>query len=66
MTTQPMTELLGDDALALVVTTPKGRKRRRVYLTLTAAETAAQRARNSGNEASVLLVRLQPVAEIVQ
>ncbi|MFD2674808.1 hypothetical protein [Gulosibacter bifidus] len=51
-------------ALAVVVETPHGRVRRRLYLSLKAAENAARRARDAGHSATVLLVELNTVGEV--
>jgi hypothetical protein len=48
------------DALVVVVRV-NGHDRRRVYLTLGSATAAAERARERGQDASVVLCRLQPV-----
>ncbi|MEO7980340.1 MAG: hypothetical protein ABI807_05560 [Sporichthyaceae bacterium] len=50
-----------DGALVVVVCTSAGRYRRRVFLTLASAERSAERAREAGHEASVVLARLVPV-----
>lgn len=53
-----------DGAYAVVVELNRDRYRRKLFLTLGAAERAAKRARSAGHDAEVLLVRLQPVAPI--
>lgn len=46
---------------ALAVETGNGRYRRRLFLTLAAAENAVERARDRGQYAEIILVRLVPV-----
>lgn len=46
---------------ALAVETGAGRYRRRLFLTLAAAENAVSRARERGQYAEIILVRLVPV-----
>jgi len=48
-------------ALVAVVDTPHGTPRRRVFLTLAAAEKCVLRARMNGHEASFVLCKLVPV-----
>lgn len=48
-------------ALCLVVTTPAGRYRRRIFLTVGAAEKAAERATDAGHVAEIVLCRLDPI-----
>lgn len=55
-----------DGAFAVVVRTPSGGYRRRVWLTLAPAERAVERAHEQGLEASVVLVRLQPILTVGQ
>lgn len=50
---------------ALAVETGSGRYRRRLFLTLSAAENAVRRARERGQYAEVILVRVVPV-EVVE
>ncbi|WP_369055945.1 hypothetical protein [Kineococcus terrestris] len=49
------------DALVLVVLTGDGRCRRTTYLTVAGAERAAERARDRGHRADVVLCHLVPV-----
>ena len=49
------------DAFVMVVSTPLGRHRRTVYLSLHAAEKALRRAWDAGKPASLTLCRLSPV-----
>lgn len=53
-----------DGALVVVVTTPAGRYRRRVYLSLRAAEAAVDRAERRGQVARIVLCSLLPVRVI--
>lgn len=48
-------------ALVAVVETPSGKPRRRIYLTLAAAEKSVLRARMNGHRASVVLCKLIPM-----
>lgn len=48
----------------VVVDTGNGRHRRRCYLTINAAQAAADRARDRGQAAAVVLSKLHPVAVI--
>lgn len=48
-------------AFCLVVTTPAGRYRRRVFLTVAAAEKAAVRATAAGHHAEIVLCRIDPI-----
>jgi hypothetical protein len=49
---------------AVVVETPDHKYRRRLYLSLSAAEKAAKRAEAAGYTAEVVLCRLEPVAVV--
>ena len=49
---------------ALAVETGNGRYRRRLFLTLAAAENAVRRARERGQYAEVVLVRVVPVGVV--
>jgi hypothetical protein len=51
-------------ALAVLVSTPRGRFRRRLYLSLSAAEKCAERARIRGEEAHIVLVQLHAVGPV--
>ncbi len=51
-----------EHALAVIVQLDNDRARRRLFLTLASAERHADKARDSGHEAEVILVALQPVA----
>lgn len=53
-----------DGALVVCVVTPKATTRRRVFLTLAAAERYAARAAELGHLVRVVLVKLDPVAEV--
>lgn len=53
-----------EGAFAVIVETDESTARRRLYLSLKAAENAAKRARTSGKRTSVPMVQLKPVAEI--
>lgn len=48
------------DAYAVLVVTPRGRYQRRLYLSLHSADAAMRRARERGQEAACVLVRLVP------
>lgn len=48
-------------AFVALVETPAGKYRRRVFLTLAAAEKAVQRAHDAGHSATVVLCQLTPV-----
>jgi hypothetical protein len=50
------------EAFAVVVVTPAGHYRRRIFLSLHSASGAAQRARAKGHPVSMVLCRLAPVA----
>lgn len=54
-----------DGALVVMVVTPKAATRRRVFLTLAAAERYAARAAALGHLVRVVLVKLDPVAEVL-
>lgn len=58
--TQPLVGQV-DGAHVVVVDLPRDRHRRRVYLTLGAAERAVQRAHAAGHDARIVLCRLVPV-----
>ena len=53
-----------DGSLVVVVRTPAGRYRRRVFLTLAAAERARDRAQDAGHDAEIVLCRLTPMGVI--
>ena len=53
-----------DGALAVCVVTPTASTRRRVFLTLSAAEKYATRAAELGHLVRVYVVRLDPVTEV--
>lgn len=53
-----------DGALVVLVVTPKATTRRRVFLTLAAAERYADRAAELGHLVRVMLVKLDPVSEV--
>jgi hypothetical protein len=63
-TSLPLTalELTEDSALCLIVTDRNGRPRRRVVLSVSAAERAVRRAAEQGREAHVTLCRMTPIA----
>ena len=50
-----------DGAFVMVVETTHGKYRRRVWLTLAAAERAAEKARDAGHDAVVMLAELKPL-----
>lgn len=54
-----------DGAFVIIVETPAGRYRRRVYLTAKAAEKAANRAGGRGLNCRVYLAKLLPVHTVV-
>lgn len=51
-------------AFVVIVTVPTGRHRRRVFLTVKAAEDAARRAAERGQLAEVVLAELHPVFHV--
>lgn len=52
-------------AFVVVVETEGDRYRRRVFLTLNAAQRALERAQERGHHGALLVARLAPVAEVV-
>lgn len=54
-----------DGAFVVLVETSHGRYRRRVWLTIAPAERAAQKARDAGHNAVVMLAELKPLYEVV-
>lgn len=60
---QEVADLIEGTFVVLVIT-PQNRARRRCYLTLAAAQRAAERATDRGQFATVVLASVQPIAEV--